>query len=270
MPDWLVTGVAQLVGVAVVTALVHHRFRPREAAAPDGGRARSLECWARVVSGQHPRLVQRWRVGRAVVSDGTIELTLYRWGLRFRKQEPFVLEVGAVHRDGVRRPGWRACVLFAESHRVVPVTATRGAQVEIALSSGEVDVVLDVLEGRSPPEAPAAADRAHGSAWFRQPRAAVTSRPVPPGNGSDDDITAQLSRCLDDVAEQLARSGLSLSDLVHLQVRTTDPHAVSSHIGVIATRLREVGAMTPIGMLAVGRLTAPDQVVQLEATAAAS
>lgn len=157
---------------------------------------------------------------------------------------------------------------------MVPVTVVGSSQIESALPSGEVDVVLDVLEGRSPaeelplsaPDPPEAPGPARGADWCSHPRVVVSSRPGPPGDG---DVADQLSRCLDDVVEQLARSGLSMSDLVHLEVRTTDSHAVGAHVGVIAARLREAGETTPISMLAVDQLAGPGQVVQLEGTAVA-
>ncbi|WP_180357597.1 hypothetical protein [Streptomyces sp. NP160] len=140
-----------LVGGCVTALVVLHLVRSRETTAVDGARAWSFECWARVEEGEHPQLSRRWRVGRAVVSPRSIQLTLYRWGLRFRRLTPFVVDVGAVDHGGVRRAGWRDSLRFESSCRLVPVSTTGGVRLVLAVPARDASVVLDLLEGHPPP-----------------------------------------------------------------------------------------------------------------------
>ncbi|WP_257570651.1 Rid family hydrolase [Streptomyces sp. NP160] len=80
-------------------------------------------------------------------------------------------------------------------------------------------------------------------------------------------MPTQLRRCLDAVAQQLQPQGMSLADLVSVRVRTTDAHAVVASVREIASQLREAGAAPSISVLAVERLPAPGQLVEVDATA---
>ena len=65
----------------------------------------------------------------------------------------------------------------------------------------------------------------------------------------------------------LAAAGMSLANLVRLNVYTTDVDALFPHYGVLAGRLGEAGVAPTTTMLGVTRLVIPGQVVELEGTA---
>ena len=85
----------------------------------------------------------------------------------------------------------------------------------------------------------------------------------------DGDVAAQLARCLDNLEAVLGAAGMSLADLVRLNVYTTDVDGLLPHYGVLASRLGAAGVAPPTTMLGVARLAVPGQVVELEGTAVA-
>lgn len=85
----------------------------------------------------------------------------------------------------------------------------------------------------------------------------------------DGDVAAQLSLCLDNLEAVLGAAGMSLADLVRLNVYTTDVDGLLPHYGVLASRLGAAGVAPPTTMLGVARLAVPGQVVELEGTAVA-
>jgi hypothetical protein len=93
----------------------------------------------------HPRLTGRWRIGRAVVSRGQVELRLFRWGVRLLPGTPFVIDVKSVDRGGVQSEGWRLGLWTTVAHRRVPVTTATGARLQLGLPAEDVEVVLDAL-----------------------------------------------------------------------------------------------------------------------------
>uniref|UniRef100_UPI000D078DA8 RidA family protein n=1 Tax=Actinoplanes italicus TaxID=113567 RepID=UPI000D078DA8 len=84
----------------------------------------------------------------------------------------------------------------------------------------------------------------------------------------DGDIAAQLALSLDNLEAVLAEAGMSLGDVVRLNVYTTDVDALFPHYGVLAGRLGAAGVAPATTMLGVTRLAIPGQMVELEATAA--
>lgn len=85
----------------------------------------------------------------------------------------------------------------------------------------------------------------------------------------DGDIAAQLAVSVENVETVLAAAGMSLADVVRLNVYTTDIDALLPHYGVLAGRLGAAGVAPTTTMLEVSRLTIPGQLVELEATAVA-
>ena len=85
----------------------------------------------------------------------------------------------------------------------------------------------------------------------------------------DGDMAAQLALSLDNVESVLAASGMSLANLVRLNVYTTDVDGLFPHYGVLASRLGAAGAAPATTMLGVNRLAVPGQLVELEGTAVA-
>ena len=83
------------------------------------------------------------------------------------------------------------------------------------------------------------------------------------------DIAAQLGLSLDNLEAVLAEAGMSLANLVRLNVYTTDVDELFPHYGVLAARLGAAGVAPATTMLGVSRLAVPGQLVELEGTAVA-
>ncbi|TKK91764.1 RidA family protein [Herbidospora galbida] len=84
-----------------------------------------------------------------------------------------------------------------------------------------------------------------------------------------DDMAGQLALSLDNVEAVLAEAGMSLGNLVRLNVYTTDVDLLFRHYGVLASRLGAAGVAPATTMLGVTRLAIPGQLVELEGTAVA-
>lgn len=80
------------------------------------------------------------------------------------------------------------------------------------------------------------------------------------------DVAAQLALAVENLESVLTAAGMSLANLVRLNVYTTDVDALFHRYGVLAGRLGEAG-VAPTTMLGVTRLAIPGQVVELEGTA---
>ncbi|MFI7245926.1 RidA family protein [Streptomyces qinglanensis] len=85
----------------------------------------------------------------------------------------------------------------------------------------------------------------------------------------DGDMAAQLALAADNMEAVLAEAGMTLSDLVRLNVYTTDVDLLFQHYGVLAGRLGAAGVAPTSTMLGVTRLAIPGQMVELEGTAVA-
>lgn len=85
----------------------------------------------------------------------------------------------------------------------------------------------------------------------------------------DGDMAAQLALSVDNVEAVLAEAGMSLANLVRLNVYTTDVDLLFRHYGVLAARLGAAGVAPTTTMLGVTRLAIPGQLVELEGTAVA-
>ncbi len=85
----------------------------------------------------------------------------------------------------------------------------------------------------------------------------------------DGDMAAQLALSLDNLEAVLAEAGMSLANLVRLNVYTTDVDLLFPHYGVLASRLGAAGVAPATTMLEVTRLAVPGQMVELEGTAVA-
>ncbi|MFI6008075.1 RidA family protein [Streptomyces sp. NPDC051243] len=83
----------------------------------------------------------------------------------------------------------------------------------------------------------------------------------------DGDMAAQLALSLDNLEAVLGEAGMSLANLVRLNVYTTDVDALFPHYGVLASRLGAAGVAPATTMLGVTRLAIPGQLVELEGTA---
>ncbi len=85
----------------------------------------------------------------------------------------------------------------------------------------------------------------------------------------DGDMAAQLTLSIDNVEGVLGAAGMSLANLVRLNVYTTDVDLLFQHYGVLAARLGAAGVAPTTTMLGVTRLAIPGQMVELEGTAVA-
>ncbi|MBZ2195373.1 RidA family protein [Occultella gossypii] len=83
------------------------------------------------------------------------------------------------------------------------------------------------------------------------------------------DVAAQLALSLDNLEAVLGDAGMTLANLVRLNVYTTDVDALFPHYGVLAARLGAARVAPTTTMLGVTRLAIPGQVVELEGTAVA-
>ncbi|MFD5055893.1 RidA family protein [Streptomyces tendae] len=83
----------------------------------------------------------------------------------------------------------------------------------------------------------------------------------------DGDMAAQLALAVDNVESVLAEADMSLTNLVRLNVYTTDVDLLFQHYGVLAGRLGAAGVAPATTMLGVTRLAVPGQLVELEGTA---
>lgn len=85
----------------------------------------------------------------------------------------------------------------------------------------------------------------------------------------DGDMGAQLALAVDNLKAVLTGAGMSLANLVRLNVYTTDVDALFPHYGVLAGRLAAAGVAPTTTMLGVARLAIPGQLVEVEGTAVA-
>ncbi|MEU5687700.1 enamine deaminase RidA [Streptomyces venezuelae] len=85
----------------------------------------------------------------------------------------------------------------------------------------------------------------------------------------DGDMAAQLALSVDNLKAVLAEAGMSLADLVRLNVYTTDVDLLFQHYGVLAGQLAAAEVAPTTTMLGVTRLAIPGQMVELEGTAVA-
>lgn len=85
----------------------------------------------------------------------------------------------------------------------------------------------------------------------------------------DGDMAAQLALSVDNVEAVLGEAGMSLANLVRLNVYTTDVDLLFRHYGVLAARLGAARVAPATTMLGVTRLAIPGQMVELEGTAVA-
>ncbi|NEB40290.1 RidA family protein [Streptomyces sp. SID14515] len=85
----------------------------------------------------------------------------------------------------------------------------------------------------------------------------------------DGDMAAQLALSTDNLQAVLGEAGMSLANLVRLNVYTTDVDLLFQHYGVLAGRLGAAGVAPASTMLGVTRLAVPGQLVELEGTAVA-
>ncbi|WP_329106766.1 RidA family protein [Micromonospora sp. NBC_01699] len=83
------------------------------------------------------------------------------------------------------------------------------------------------------------------------------------------DMAAQVTLSLDNLEAILGEAGMSLANLVRLNVYTTDVDRLFEHYGVLTSRLGAAGVAPTTTMLGVTRLAIPTLMVEFEGTAVA-
>jgi enamine deaminase RidA (YjgF/YER057c/UK114 family) len=83
------------------------------------------------------------------------------------------------------------------------------------------------------------------------------------------DMAAQLALSLENLEAVLGEAGMSLANLIRLNVYTIDVDLLFQHYGVLASRLGAARVAPTTTMLGVTRLAIPDLMVELEGTAVA-
>ncbi|MDQ4113200.1 MAG: RidA family protein [Actinomycetota bacterium] len=83
------------------------------------------------------------------------------------------------------------------------------------------------------------------------------------------DMAAQIGLSVDNLEAVLSAAGMSLGNLVRLNVYTTDVDLLFQHYGALASRLGAAQVAPATTMLGVTRLAIPGQLVEIEGTAIA-
>ena len=83
------------------------------------------------------------------------------------------------------------------------------------------------------------------------------------------DMAAQLALATDNFEAVLQQAGMTLANVVRLNIYTVDVDAFFEHFGILAGRLAAAGVAPPGTLLGVARLAFPELMVELEATAVA-
>jgi enamine deaminase RidA (YjgF/YER057c/UK114 family) len=82
------------------------------------------------------------------------------------------------------------------------------------------------------------------------------------------DMRGQLALALDNLDAVLAAAGMSLADVVRLNVYATDVDAALRDFDLLGQRFGPLGVAPPMTLLGVPRLAMPSLMIELEATAA--
>ena len=81
------------------------------------------------------------------------------------------------------------------------------------------------------------------------------------------DMAGQIRQVIDNIEAVLAEAGMTLADIVRINIFTTDMDLFREHAGELE-RLREAGSQYASTLVGVTRLAFPEFLVEIEATAA--
>jgi enamine deaminase RidA (YjgF/YER057c/UK114 family) len=81
------------------------------------------------------------------------------------------------------------------------------------------------------------------------------------------DFRGQLNRTIDNLAQVLTTAGFGFSDVVRLNIYTTDLEGFFANRAVIMERLAGAGCRYSSTLLGVARLARPEFLIEIEATA---
>lgn len=150
MPEGWV-GLVLLVVVAVVLGAIlsawvqRHVGGPRRAKGSQQDQRWHLDAGLRVLDGDHPGLSHRWRHGRAALAPGRITLRPFRFGLRILPMAPVEVPVATIAAGTAQRSGWRSAWSVSPGTRLVEVTTTSGARLQLAVVPAATDATLQTL-----------------------------------------------------------------------------------------------------------------------------
>lgn len=91
----------------------------------------------------------------------------------------------------------------------------------------------------------------------------ATGAPQHPG-----DMRRQLALALDNLEAVLTAAGMSLAQIIRLNVYATDVDAAMQNFDLLGQRFGPLGCAPPMTLLGVSRLALPPLMIELEATAA--
>jgi enamine deaminase RidA (YjgF/YER057c/UK114 family) len=83
------------------------------------------------------------------------------------------------------------------------------------------------------------------------------------------DMSAQVGKAFDNIEAVLGKAGMTLSNVVRLNIYTTDVHAFFESLPAWSGRLGAAGCKPACTLLGVASLFLPEIMVELEATAVA-
>ncbi len=83
------------------------------------------------------------------------------------------------------------------------------------------------------------------------------------------DMSAQINLALDNLETVITKSGFNLTDIVRLNIYTTDVDLCLKHFDVFVTRLFQAGCRYSCSLFGVARLAWPETMIEIEATAVA-
>ncbi len=104
----------------------------------------------------------------------------------------------------------------------------------------------------------------HARELIMSGQTAMSADGVPQHEG---DMRAQIVMALDNIEQLLSDAGMELSDVVRLNIYTTDVNAFFEHAAPMYERLAAAGIKPASTLLEISRLAFPELLVELEATA---
>jgi enamine deaminase RidA (YjgF/YER057c/UK114 family) len=106
----------------------------------------------------------------------------------------------------------------------------------------------------------------HTCTLYMSGQTAVDGDGIPRHEG---DLAGQINLALDNLETVLASAGMTLAEVVRLNIYTTDVDGLIENFDILKSRFAEAGATPPGSLLGVARLAFPELLVEFEATAAA-
>lgn len=139
----LLVGVGALCGAVWVSR--RRTARSSRYPADAGAQRWSLDGGLRLVSGEQPGLSRRWRHGRVTVDPGLLTLRPHPLGLRSLPARTVTVGVAGLDLAGEQRAGLSTVVAVRPGSRLVPLTTTTGATLQLAVLTSDTAELFTVL-----------------------------------------------------------------------------------------------------------------------------